>query len=243
MVPLWHLAEFDMVLATTNNFKQPESLAEQIAQHIERRIILGELKPKERIQEQKVTKELNVSRGSVREALLILESRHLIDILPRRGAMVSELTEHQIEAVNEFAVHLYVMLAIKISMLWKHEQQFDPFDAVVSRLRSCAQSGDLLEYMDISGEFLDLACELADNSYLANAIHDVQAVLGRINYHMLRYHPEGLSSSVAFFQHMVDGMKKRDVEYLRTELHSHNRNQIDFAIQTWHASMKFDLAQ
>ena len=67
-------------------FKAPDSLAEQIARYLAERIIRGELKERERIQEQKVTQALNVSRGSVREALLILERRHLITILPRRGA-------------------------------------------------------------------------------------------------------------------------------------------------------------
>ena len=59
-------------------FKAPDSLAEQIAHYLAERIIRGELKERERIQEQKVTQALNVSRGSVREALLILERRHLI---------------------------------------------------------------------------------------------------------------------------------------------------------------------
>lgn len=63
-------------------FKAPDSLAEQIAHHLAERIIRGELKERERIQEQKVTQTLNVSRGSVREALLILERRHLVNILP-----------------------------------------------------------------------------------------------------------------------------------------------------------------
>jgi DNA-binding GntR family transcriptional regulator len=49
-------------------FKAPDSLAEQIAHHLAERIIRGELAPGERIQEQKVTLALNVSRGSVREA-------------------------------------------------------------------------------------------------------------------------------------------------------------------------------
>ena len=61
-------------------FKAPDSLAEQIAHHLAERIIRGELKERERIQEQKVTQTLNVSRGSVREALLILERRHLVNI-------------------------------------------------------------------------------------------------------------------------------------------------------------------
>jgi DNA-binding transcriptional MocR family regulator len=43
----------------------PDSLSEQIAQHLAERIIRGELKARERIQEQKVTQALNVSREVV----------------------------------------------------------------------------------------------------------------------------------------------------------------------------------
>ena len=71
------------------SFKPAVSLTEQIADHLGSEIISGKLQPSERIQELKVAKDLGVSRGSVREALLILEGRHLIEIYPRRGAVVS----------------------------------------------------------------------------------------------------------------------------------------------------------
>ena len=91
-------------------FKAPDSLAEQIAHHLAERIIRGELKPGERIQEQKVTLALNVSRGSVREALLILERRHLIAILPRRGAHVTELTAHKVQSLCTLMSEMYILL-------------------------------------------------------------------------------------------------------------------------------------
>jgi len=61
-----------------------ENLSEQIAKHIGEQIITGELVEGERIQELRIAKELDVSRGSVREALLLLERTHLIQIYPRR---------------------------------------------------------------------------------------------------------------------------------------------------------------
>ena len=70
------------------NFEPAMTLTEQIAEHLGGEIITGRLKPMARIQELKVAGELGVSRGSVREALLILESRHLVEIIPRRGAVV-----------------------------------------------------------------------------------------------------------------------------------------------------------
>ena len=45
-----------------------ESLSEQIAKHISEQIIRGELVEGERIQELRIAAELDVRRGSVREA-------------------------------------------------------------------------------------------------------------------------------------------------------------------------------
>ena len=78
------------------SFLAPESLSEQIAKYLAASIIQGKLRPGERIQEARVVNELSVSRGSVREALLILERRYLINILPRRGAVVAELTPDKV---------------------------------------------------------------------------------------------------------------------------------------------------
>src|SRR3989338_9823068 len=103
---------------TIMTFKAPDSLSEQIAHHLAERIIRGELKERERIQEQKVTQSLNVSRGSVREALLILERRHLIVILPRRGAQVTELTPHKVQSLYTLMMELYILLRIAVAERW-----------------------------------------------------------------------------------------------------------------------------
>ncbi len=70
------------------DFKPALNLTEQIADHLAQLIIMGVLPGGERVQELKFAQELDVSRGSVREALLILERRHLIEVVPRRGAIV-----------------------------------------------------------------------------------------------------------------------------------------------------------
>ena len=72
-------------------FAPTQNVTQAIADHLARRIVTGDLPPGGRIYELKVARELNVSRGSVREALLLLERRLLIEIVPRRGAMVTSL--------------------------------------------------------------------------------------------------------------------------------------------------------
>ncbi len=86
------------------NLDDVDSLSEHIARRIGEQIIVGELVEGERIQELRIAKELDVSRGSVREALLLLERTHLIDIFPRRGAIVSEMSSQQVKALFDSSV-------------------------------------------------------------------------------------------------------------------------------------------
>jgi DNA-binding GntR family transcriptional regulator len=73
-------------------FKPSLNITEQIADHLAELVIRGQLAGGVRIQELKIANELGVSRGSVREALLILERRHLIEIVPRKGAVVNQIS-------------------------------------------------------------------------------------------------------------------------------------------------------
>ena len=100
-------------------FEAAVSLTEQIADHLGRQIITGQLQPQARIQELKVAGDLGVSRGSVREALLILESRHLIEIIPRRGAVVSGLEADEIANFCELYTDLQTSFFSKIAQQQK----------------------------------------------------------------------------------------------------------------------------
>ncbi len=72
-------------------FKPALNITEQIADRLADQVILGGLSGGDRIQELRIARELEVSRGSVREALLILERRHLIEVVPRKGAIVNSI--------------------------------------------------------------------------------------------------------------------------------------------------------
>lgn len=98
-------------------FEPQVTLTEQIADHLGAEIIAGRLPPASRIQELKVAGELGVSRGSVREALLILESRHLIEIIPRRGAVVSAMERNEIADFCEVFTQMQSLCFGKLAAL------------------------------------------------------------------------------------------------------------------------------
>jgi DNA-binding GntR family transcriptional regulator len=77
------------------------SLPEQIAARVGDRIIADQYKPGERLVEQELAREFQISRGPVREALRILEREGLVRIHARRGAQVTALTEDEVRDIFE----------------------------------------------------------------------------------------------------------------------------------------------
>lgn len=74
----------------------PPSMAALAAEALRERILSGELGPGERIVENRVAEELGLSRPPLREALTVLQQEGLVELLPRRGAVVATLTLHDV---------------------------------------------------------------------------------------------------------------------------------------------------
>ncbi|MBP0940768.1 GntR family transcriptional regulator [Pseudomonas alliivorans] len=199
-------------------FKAPDSLAEQIAHHLAERIIRGELKPGERIQEQKVTQALNVSRGSVREALLILERRHLVAILPRRGAQVTVLNAHNVTSLCTLMSELYILQANAVAEHWKTEADLAPFLAIQQRLRASLESQDVKAFVEESFNVMRAAYPFANNPYLEETIENLQPSMSRSYFLALEQRKAEMSDYLELFGQLLAAVVARDLAQVRVVL-------------------------
>lgn len=199
-------------------FKAPDSLAEQIAQHLADRIIRGELKPGERIQEQKVTQALNVSRGSVREALLILERRHLVAILPRRGAQVTVLNAHNVTSLCALMSELYILLAIAVASRWHTQEDLVPFLDIQRRLQASYENQDVKAFVEESFNVMRAAYPFADNPYLQETVENLQPSMSRSYFLALDERKAEMSDYLALFDQLLEAVLARDPARIRTVL-------------------------
>lgn len=78
---------------------------------IRRWIVEGNLRPGERLVEQRLAQDLDLSRTPVREALRMLQSEGLVAFEPNRGARVRELTRAHIADLYELRARLEAMAA------------------------------------------------------------------------------------------------------------------------------------
>ncbi|MGK0445122.1 MAG: DNA-binding GntR family transcriptional regulator, partial [Bermanella sp.] len=148
-----------------------------------------------------------------REALLILESRHLIDILPRRGAMVAEMNRANVRALYETYIILLIALASKVANTWK-PGQLDPLIEQLQKMRAIANSTDpeAPERVVKAGfDLMRMAYPLAENPYLEGILEDLQPAIHRAYHMALTVDNNALSYSMTFFAQLLEGVVKRDV--------------------------------
>lgn len=190
-------------------FKANESLAGQIAQHLGQQIITGDLVEGERIQELRIAKELNVSRGSVREALLILERRHLIDIFPRRGAVVSEMSAAQIRSLYEVVVLMLGVLARKAAAHMR-SQDAREFMTLLQDMKEKVDAHEIEAFHEASFEFFRSAYRFADNNYVIEILEDLQPALRRSYYMALHMDRRELEEAYGFLKGVVSAVIEHD---------------------------------
>lgn len=73
------------------------TLKERVYDYIVNSIHKGDLKAGEKINENIICDELNVSRTPVREALIVLSSEGVLEAVPRKGFVIKPLTEKEAE--------------------------------------------------------------------------------------------------------------------------------------------------
>jgi DNA-binding GntR family transcriptional regulator len=78
-----------------------ESLVDRVHGILRARIVQGDLACGTRLRQAALAEELGISRTPLREALRLLAAEGLVELQPQRGAMVADLSPHDMEAAWE----------------------------------------------------------------------------------------------------------------------------------------------
>jgi DNA-binding GntR family transcriptional regulator len=76
-----------------------KSLGEDVAERLREAILHGELSPGQRLREEELGERLEVSRGPVRDAFILLEREGLVRSSRNRGVSVVELTRNDLQEI------------------------------------------------------------------------------------------------------------------------------------------------
>ncbi|WP_100640245.1 GntR family transcriptional regulator [Marinobacter salexigens] len=215
-------------------FQAPESLSEQIAQHIGQRIIIRDLVPGSRIQELKVASDLSVSRGSVREALLILERRHLVEIFPRRGAVVSSLTVDSVNNLYDIYIDLLCMLGRKLVERWAASD----LDGILMRIREVEAVTQAInspgpdsaeKIIDAGYMVMRHVFRLVENPFLEETLENFRPAISRTYFVALENFQGSIGQTAVFFRRLGEAALSGDADRLQSAIQAfgeHQRQQV-----------------
>ncbi|HAV3158380.1 GntR family transcriptional regulator [Acinetobacter baumannii] len=210
------------------NLEETESLSEQIVKYISEQIISGELVEGERIQELRIAKELDVSRGSVREALLLLERTHLIEIFPRRGAIVSEMSAQQVKALFDTNMMLLGHIVQRISETWRAHED-DQLQLLLEQLLEHVKAGDIEKFYDAIFQYLAEQQDMVGNPYLMKFYKELLPSLRRSYFLTLNTSKRELQEAFALFKLVTDAIlirKSQQAALFMEDFCRHLRNLV-----------------
>ena len=212
------------------DFKPSNNLCAQIAEYLSVQIIKGDLKPGERIKEVILAQELGVSRGPIREALYILERKRLVEMRPRRGAIVTQMSASYATSLYDIIVELYGLAARKAAEN-RSSKDLQAIRHALKVIKDCANKGDVPGYYDAIFQLALVGEKAAKNPLLEQMLGDLEPVTRRVQYASLRHRTEDLKKSVAFFERFAQCTESKDGEMACQTIRAYTENERKLALR------------
>ncbi len=151
----------------------PSHRHQELRTWLEHEILEGNFRPGERLDEQKICEQFNVSRTPVREALLQLASIDLVVFRPRQGAVVARMSVKQIAAMWEVLTQLEGLCAASAARRMTQSDRAG-LQRVHEAARAVVATGDVNAYDAANRDFHETIYAGCRNEYLASLVRDIR---------------------------------------------------------------------
>lgn len=128
------------------------TLVEAVVSQLRRLIVSGELRPGERLIEERLTERFGVSRPPMREALRVLQRDGIVQSRQRRGFIVTPITADDVREIYSLRFVLE-RTAVEFGVPVAEPGAFVPLRAAVERIRAAVQTGQQDEVVSANRAF------------------------------------------------------------------------------------------
>jgi DNA-binding GntR family transcriptional regulator len=142
-------------------------LREKVAEELRAAIISGQLKPGERLVEDRLAEELGVSRNPIREAIRTLASEGFVEVEARRGAVVASLSSEEVAELLEVRATLESANA-KLAARRRDPVILDQLKNVLARGTAAIDRGDTAALPYLNNEFHAQLAQAGHNRVMAD---------------------------------------------------------------------------
>lgn len=205
------------------NLNDYKPLREVIFNTLREAIIIGELRPGERLMEVQLAEKMGVSRTPVREAIRKLELEGLVDMIPRKGAHVAELSVKDIMDVLEVRASLDG-LATALAAERITDDELKELKHINTQFSSYIEKENLNGSIKKDAEFHDVIYKASRNDKLINILNNLREQVQRFRVIYLKDYssPKNL---IKEHNDIFEAISARSIEASRSIAKTHILNQ------------------
>jgi DNA-binding GntR family transcriptional regulator len=180
-------------------------LSEKAYQLIKEKVVTLELPPSTVIDEHSLMQELGLGRTPIREALQRLDYEGLVNIIPRRGTFVSEISFTDLPRLFELRASLEGFCA-RLAARRITDDQIEKMETVLRDLET-TQDENRQALMSVDERFHKLLYKAAHNEFLAETLDRLYDLSLRL-WHLVFYRLADVRHSIEQHRGILDALKE-----------------------------------
>jgi DNA-binding GntR family transcriptional regulator len=201
------------------------SLHGEVLSRLRDYIVEGNLAEGERVPERELCEKFGISRTPLREALKVLASEGLLELLPNRGARIRALTKRDLTELFDVMGGLEA-LAGRLACENVTDDQIGEIEKLHYEMYSCYLRRDLHGYFQFNQSIHEKIVAAGRNSILAETYASFAGRLRRVRFsaNMVRDR-DRWSEAMREHEVILDALRRRDGQELTDILFVHLRNK------------------
>ena len=197
----------------------PTALYQEVAERLRQRIFSHELAPGDWIDEQRLAEQYGIARTPLREALKVLASEGLVELKPRRGCYVTEISRQDLDDIFPLMALLEGRCAGD-AVRRANPANIAQLGDIHALLESAARDGRIDAFFEANQQFHEKTQEVAGNRWMLSVIQDLRKALKLSRLHSLSL--EGrLQQSLAEHRAIMAAIKAGEATMAGKLMHDH----------------------
>ena len=208
-----------------SSFDSDLPLRDVVFNTLRQAILIGELKPGERLMELHLADRLGVSRTPVREAIRRLELEGLVTMIPRKGAEVARITEKSMSDVLEVRRTLDALCA-ELACDRITPESLAALKKACDHFEQCIGTHEAKKIAEADVSLHDIIVEATGNQRLIQMVHNLSEQMYRYRFEYIKdssQHDTLVKEHRIIYQSIVD--KDKDTAAAAARLHIDNQKK------------------
>jgi len=149
--------------------KEGRVLADWVTASLREAILHGYFEPGEKLDQDRIAEELEVSRTPVREAMRRLESEGFVEVRPHHGAFIAKVSQQDIREVYEIRRLLEAEVVRQVTPLMP-ESVLDELDRSLTETEVQFEAGDSAQHFESDVYFHETLAGFVENELLKEVL-------------------------------------------------------------------------